>query len=148
LSLSPRADCGNCAALCCVAPGFAASADFAIGKGPGQPCPHLRGADLARGPVPLMAPTDVPITMSGRTPALASAQSMPTSWAPRTPPPPSTNAVVTRQPPRVRRYRGAGSSPAGEPPAAGEAPAAGNGLTPASALSAMWPSCRAASWHT
>jgi len=44
VSLSPRAlraDCANCAALCCVAPGFSASADFAIDKAPGQPCPHL-----------------------------------------------------------------------------------------------------------
>jgi len=36
-----RADCARCAALCCVAPGFSASADFAIDKAPGQPCPHL-----------------------------------------------------------------------------------------------------------
>ena len=41
LSLSLRADCANCAALCCVAPGFSVSADFAIDKAPGQPCPHL-----------------------------------------------------------------------------------------------------------
>jgi len=41
LHLSLRADCANCAALCCVAPGFSASADFAIDKAPGQPCPHL-----------------------------------------------------------------------------------------------------------
>jgi uncharacterized protein YjbI with pentapeptide repeats len=37
------ADCTRCAALCCVAPAFTASADFAIDKPPGQPCPHLRG---------------------------------------------------------------------------------------------------------
>ncbi len=36
-----RADCASCAALYCVAPGFSASADFAIDKAPGQPCPHL-----------------------------------------------------------------------------------------------------------
>jgi len=35
------ADCGRCAGLCCVAPAFAASADFAIDKPAGQPCPHL-----------------------------------------------------------------------------------------------------------
>ncbi len=29
-------------ALCCVAPAFTASADFAISKPAGQPCPHLR----------------------------------------------------------------------------------------------------------
>ncbi len=38
-----RADCGRCAALCCVAPAFAASADFALSKPAGQPCPHLLG---------------------------------------------------------------------------------------------------------
>ena len=37
-----RADCERCAALCCVAPAFSASADFAIGKAAGQPCPNLR----------------------------------------------------------------------------------------------------------
>ncbi len=37
-----RADCANCAALCCVAPAFAASADFAIDKPAGRPCPKLR----------------------------------------------------------------------------------------------------------
>lgn len=36
-----RADCARCAALCCVAPAFAASADFAIDKKAGQPCPNL-----------------------------------------------------------------------------------------------------------
>jgi uncharacterized protein YjbI with pentapeptide repeats len=38
---SLRADCGRCFGLCCVAPAFAASADFAISKAAGQPCPHL-----------------------------------------------------------------------------------------------------------
>jgi hypothetical protein len=37
-----RADCARCAGLCCVAPGFAASADFAIDKPAGVPCPNLR----------------------------------------------------------------------------------------------------------
>ena len=37
-----RADCSRCAALCCVAPAFAASADFAIDKPAGVPCPKLR----------------------------------------------------------------------------------------------------------
>src|SRR5688572_28796391 len=41
-----RADCSRCAALCCVAPAFAASADFAIDKPAGTPCPHLRDDDL------------------------------------------------------------------------------------------------------
>src|SRR3954469_23895532 len=34
-----RADCARCFALCCVAPAFAASADFAIDKPAGVPCP-------------------------------------------------------------------------------------------------------------
>ncbi|WFE99026.1 pentapeptide repeat-containing protein [Micromonospora sp. WMMD964] len=38
-----RADCGRCFGLCCVVPAFAASADFAIDKPAGQPCPNLRG---------------------------------------------------------------------------------------------------------
>src|ERR687889_2427042 len=37
-----RADCANCAGLCCVAPAFAASADFAIDKPAGVACPNLR----------------------------------------------------------------------------------------------------------
>lgn len=37
-----RADCGRCAGLCCVAPAFAAAADFAIDKPAGRPCPNLR----------------------------------------------------------------------------------------------------------
>jgi uncharacterized protein YjbI with pentapeptide repeats len=40
--LSLRADCARCAGLCCVAPAFAASADFAIDKPAGHPCPNLR----------------------------------------------------------------------------------------------------------
>jgi len=39
--LDLRADCSRCVGLCCVAPAFAASADFAIDKPAGQPCPHL-----------------------------------------------------------------------------------------------------------
>ncbi|MFI2713380.1 pentapeptide repeat-containing protein [Micromonospora sp. NPDC018662] len=37
-----RADCARCAGVCCVAPAFAASADFAIDKPAGRPCPNLR----------------------------------------------------------------------------------------------------------
>ncbi|MGQ4387716.1 pentapeptide repeat-containing protein [Streptomyces sp. SAS_270] len=37
-----RADCGQCFGLCCVALPFAASADFAIDKAAGKPCPNLR----------------------------------------------------------------------------------------------------------
>jgi len=40
-----RADCTRCAALCCVVPAFAASADFAVDKPAGRPCPNL-GADF------------------------------------------------------------------------------------------------------
>ena len=36
-----RADCERCVGLCCVAPAFAASADFAIDKPAGRPCPNL-----------------------------------------------------------------------------------------------------------
>ncbi|TCP56159.1 pentapeptide repeat protein [Tamaricihabitans halophyticus] len=35
------ADCARCFALCCVALPFTASADFAIDKAAGQPCPNL-----------------------------------------------------------------------------------------------------------
>ena len=38
---SLKADCERCAGLCCVAPAFAASADFAIDKAAGQACPNL-----------------------------------------------------------------------------------------------------------
>ena len=37
-----RADCTRCAGLCCVAPAFIASTDFAINKPAGTPCPNLR----------------------------------------------------------------------------------------------------------
>ena len=43
-----RADCSRCVGLCCVAPAFAASADFALDKPAGEPCPHL-GADARCG---------------------------------------------------------------------------------------------------
>ncbi|MCX4767008.1 pentapeptide repeat-containing protein [Streptomyces sp. NBC_01275] len=36
-----RGDCGNCFGLCCVALPFARSADFAIDKPAGTPCPNL-----------------------------------------------------------------------------------------------------------
>ncbi len=39
---SLRADCENCFGLCCVALPFAASADFAINKDAGKPCPNLQ----------------------------------------------------------------------------------------------------------
>ncbi|MBY3552484.1 pentapeptide repeat-containing protein [Modestobacter lapidis] len=38
-----RADCARCVGLCCVAPTFVASADFAIDKPAGRPCRHLQG---------------------------------------------------------------------------------------------------------
>ncbi|MET0974180.1 MAG: pentapeptide repeat-containing protein [Leifsonia sp.] len=40
-----RADCANCFALCCVALNFVASADFAIDKAAGDPCPNLQDDD-------------------------------------------------------------------------------------------------------
>ncbi|MEO6701498.1 MAG: pentapeptide repeat-containing protein [Jatrophihabitantaceae bacterium] len=36
-----KADCRRCFGLCCVVPGFGASADFAIDKPAGTPCPNL-----------------------------------------------------------------------------------------------------------
>jgi uncharacterized protein YjbI with pentapeptide repeats len=39
-----RADCARCFGLCCVAPAFAASSDFAIAKPAGQACPHLQAS--------------------------------------------------------------------------------------------------------
>jgi uncharacterized protein YjbI with pentapeptide repeats len=39
------ADCSRCAALCCVAPAFARSSDFAVDKPAGTACRHL-GADF------------------------------------------------------------------------------------------------------
>jgi hypothetical protein len=36
------ADCSRCVGLCCVAPAFQASADFAFTKPSGQPCRHLQ----------------------------------------------------------------------------------------------------------
>jgi uncharacterized protein YjbI with pentapeptide repeats len=39
---SLRADCERCVGLCCVAPAFSASADFAIDKDAGQACPNLQ----------------------------------------------------------------------------------------------------------
>ena len=37
-----RADCSRCVGLCCVAPAFARSADFAIDKPAGTPCGNLQ----------------------------------------------------------------------------------------------------------
>jgi uncharacterized protein YjbI with pentapeptide repeats len=42
VTLDLRADCANCVGLCCVVPAFTASADFAIDKPAGRPCPNLR----------------------------------------------------------------------------------------------------------
>ncbi|MDX6228021.1 MAG: hypothetical protein QOI76_1411 [Frankiales bacterium] len=37
-----QADCSSCVGLCCVAPAFVASADFALTKPAGKPCPNLQ----------------------------------------------------------------------------------------------------------
>ena len=37
-----RADCDRCFGLCCVVPAFSVSADFAIDKDAGHPCPNLQ----------------------------------------------------------------------------------------------------------
>jgi uncharacterized protein YjbI with pentapeptide repeats len=42
VNLGLRADCSSCFGLCCVAPAFSASADFAIDKPAGHACPHLQ----------------------------------------------------------------------------------------------------------
>jgi uncharacterized protein YjbI with pentapeptide repeats len=39
---SLSADCSRCVGLCCVAPAFSASADFAIDKPAAHPCPNLQ----------------------------------------------------------------------------------------------------------
>lgn len=41
VGLGLKSDCGSCFGLCCVALPFAASADFAIDKDAGRPCPNL-----------------------------------------------------------------------------------------------------------
>jgi len=46
--LELHADCSRCVGLCCVALAFAASADFAIDKAPGDACPNL-GPDFGCG---------------------------------------------------------------------------------------------------
>ncbi|MGA4875104.1 pentapeptide repeat-containing protein [Streptomyces lydicamycinicus] len=42
IDLGLTSDCGSCFGLCCVALPFAASADFAIDKDAGRPCPNLQ----------------------------------------------------------------------------------------------------------
>jgi hypothetical protein len=54
-----RADCTRCFGLCCVAPAFVASADFAIDKAPGRPCPNL-GADFRCGIHDRLRPSGFP----------------------------------------------------------------------------------------
>jgi len=51
-----RADCARCVGLCCVAPAFTRSADFAIDKPAGQPCPNL-SADFRCGIHERLRPT-------------------------------------------------------------------------------------------
>ncbi|MBO9531955.1 MAG: pentapeptide repeat-containing protein [Solirubrobacteraceae bacterium] len=41
LSVELTSDCSRCFGLCCVAPAFAKSSDFAIDKPHGEPCPNL-----------------------------------------------------------------------------------------------------------
>jgi hypothetical protein len=41
-----RAGCASCAGLCCVVPAFTVSADFALDKPSGVPCPNLAGGDF------------------------------------------------------------------------------------------------------
>lgn len=46
-AVSLRADCSSCHALCCVVPAFSRSAQFAITKAAGTPCPNLDGNDCS-----------------------------------------------------------------------------------------------------
>ena len=57
-----------------------------------QQPPRAGGVGSAASAAPLIAPTDVPQTTSGRIPASSNALAMPASAAPSRPPPPSTNA--------------------------------------------------------
>lgn len=43
-----HADCARCVGLCCVAPAFDRSDEFAIDKPGGEPCPHLDAAYRCR----------------------------------------------------------------------------------------------------
>jgi hypothetical protein len=52
MDLDLVADCGRCSGLCCVAPAFARSADFALDKPAETPCPHLRVAVPGRSDAP------------------------------------------------------------------------------------------------
>ena len=42
-----HSDCGDCAAVCCIATSFEASPDFANTKSAGEPCHHLDGTRCA-----------------------------------------------------------------------------------------------------
>jgi hypothetical protein len=52
MDLDLVADCGRCSGLCCVAPAFARSADFALDKPAETPCPHLRVSVPGRSDAP------------------------------------------------------------------------------------------------
>ena len=54
-----RADCTRCVGLCCVAPAFTRSVDFAIDKPAGRPCPNL-SADFHCGIHERLRSTDFP----------------------------------------------------------------------------------------
>lgn len=52
MDLDLLADCGRCSGLCCVAPAFARSTDFALDKPAETPCPNLRVAVPGRSDAP------------------------------------------------------------------------------------------------
>jgi hypothetical protein len=52
MDLDLLADCGRCSGLCCVAPAFARSADFALDKPAETPCPNLRISAPGRSDAP------------------------------------------------------------------------------------------------
>ncbi|NMO91824.1 pentapeptide repeat-containing protein [Actinomycetospora sp. TBRC 11914] len=62
MDLDLVADCGSCSGLCCVAPAFARSADFALDKPAETPCPNLRVSVPGRSD----APCSIHATLSER----------------------------------------------------------------------------------
>ena len=120
VDLGLQSDCGSCFGLCCVALPFAASADFAIDKDAGRPCPNLR-TDFRCG-----IHTEL---RSGASPAApSSTASAPGRRSPRSPSAARTGAGPGDRPADVRRLPrhaaaartplvpGRGADPAGGPP--------------------------------
>jgi hypothetical protein len=58
--LELEADCGRCSGLCCVAPAFARSADFALDKPAETPCPNLLVSVPGRSDAPCRIHAELP----------------------------------------------------------------------------------------